>query len=206
MQIACRQETAPFQDEIDQFRQLDKQQPPPKNAILFIGGSTFRLWSDVQQYFPGYTIINRGYGGGALKDIIHYAPDIIFPYHPKQVVIYAGDNDLASSDMITATIVFQRFQTLFTMIRRKQPNVPVVYISIKPSPSRIRLLPKARQVNAMIQNYLKTQRHTAYVDIFSLMLNEAGKPKPELFGADSLHMKPAGYAIWQKALQPYLLK
>jgi len=118
-QFSCRQQEAtPFQDEIDRFKEQDKQQPPPKNAILFLGGSTFRLWSDVHHYFPGYTIINRGFGGGTLKDIIHYAPDIIFPYHAKQIVIYCGDNDLASSDTITSTTVFHRFKTLFTMIRQ----------------------------------------------------------------------------------------
>lgn len=197
---------APFQDEIDQFKQQDKQHFPPKNAILFVGSSSFRMWSDVQNYFPGYTIINRGFGGSTLPDVIHFAPDIIYPYHPKQVVIYCGDNDLASSDTVTAKTVFERFKTLFTMIRQHEPNASVVFVSIKPSPSREQLMPKMRQANTLIQQFLKTQQHTAYVDVFTPMLNDAGKPRKELFREDMLHMKPAGYAIWQKALQPYLIK
>jgi lysophospholipase L1-like esterase len=197
---------APFQDEIDQFKQQDKQHFPPKNAILFVGSSSFRMWSDVQNYFPGYTIINRGFGGSTLPDVIHFAPDIIYPYHPKQVVIYCGDNDLASSDTVTAKTVFERFKTLFTMIRQHEPNASVVFVSIKPSPIREQLMPKMRQANTLIQQFLKTQQHTAYVDVFTPMLNDAGKPRKELFREDMLHMKPAGYAIWQKALQPYLIK
>jgi len=197
---------APFQDEINQFKQQDKQHFPPKNAILFVGSSSFRKWTDVQNYFPGYTIINRGFGGSTLPDVIHYAPDIIFPYHPKQIVIYCGDNDLASSDTVTAETVFERFKTLFTMIRQKQPDVSVVFVSIKPSPSRENLMPKMKQANTLIQQFLKTQQHAAYVDVFTPMLNDAGKPREELFLEDMLHMKPAGYAIWKKALQPYLIK
>ena len=125
IQCSHAQQAAPFQDEINQFKQQDKQHFPPKNAILFVGSSFLRMWSDVQDYFPGYTIINRGFGGSTLPDVIRYTPDIIFPYHPKQVVIYCGDNDLASSD--TANTVFERFKTLFTMIRQNQPDVSVVF-------------------------------------------------------------------------------
>lgn len=197
---------APFQDEINQFKQQDQEHFPPKNAILFIGSSSFRKWTDVQDYFPGYTIINRGFGGSTFPDAIHYASDIIFPYHAKQIVIYEGDNDLASSDTITATMVFERFKTLFIMIRQKQPDVSVVFVSIKPSPSREQLMPRMQEANTLIRQYLKTKPHTAYVDVFTPMLNDAGKPRTELFLEDMLHMKPAGYAIWQKALQQYLIK
>jgi len=206
IQCSHAQQAAPFQDEINQFKQQDKQHVPPKNAILFVGSSSFRMWSDVQDYFPGYTIINRGFGGSTLPDVIHYAPDIIYPYHPKQVVIYCGDNDLAASDTVTANTVFERFKTLFTMIRQNQPDVSVVFVSIKPSPSREQLMPKMKEANALIQQFLKTKQHTAYVDVFTPMLDATDKPRKELFKEDMLHMKPAGYAIWQKALQPYLIK
>jgi lysophospholipase L1-like esterase len=197
---------APFQDEIDKFKQEDQQNPPPKNAILFVGSSSFRKWTDVQDYFPGYTIINRGFGGSTFPDAIHFAPDIIFPYHPKQILIYEGDNDLASLDTVTANTVFERFKTLFTLIRKQMPDVSIVFVSIKPSPSREQLMPKMKEANALIQQYLKAKQHTAFVDVFTPMLDDAGKPRKELFLEDMLHMKPAGYAIWQKAIQPYLLK
>ncbi len=110
-------QTAPFQDEINAFKKEDSAHFPPKHAILFIGSSSFRFWSDVQNYFPGYTIINRGFGGSSLPDVIRFAPDILFPYQPKQVVIYCGDNDLAGDTTLTANDVFNRFTTLYKMIR-----------------------------------------------------------------------------------------
>ena len=112
----------PFADEIQKFRNDDKVSPPVAGSILFVGSSSFRKWTDVQQYFPGYPIINRGFGGSTFPDLIYYAGDIIIPYHPKQVVIYCGDNDLASSDAITADSVLQRFTVLFGIIRRALPG------------------------------------------------------------------------------------
>ena len=196
----------PFWDEIQNFKKEDSLKPPPKNAILFVGSSSFRFWTTVQQDFPGYTIINRGFGGSALPDVIRYESDIIFPYHPKQVVIYCGDNDLAASDNITAGIVYARFKELFTSIRKKLPSASVVFVSIKPSPSRQKLMPRMDSANKMIKSFLLKNKKTAFVDVYHKMLNADGTPRDELFREDKLHMKPNGYAIWTNAIKPYLLK
>src|SRR5919112_4832364 len=109
-QFVSAQDTA-FLSDIQKFKKQDTISFPPRNAILFIGSSSFTKWLDVQSYFPNYKIINRGFGGSTLPDVIRYANDIIIPYHPKQVIIYCGDNDLASSDTITPEIVTNRFKT-----------------------------------------------------------------------------------------------
>ena len=96
---SCSQQSdKPFYKEIQAFKAKDKTMPPPQNAIVFVGSSSFAMWTDVQSYFPGYTIINRGFGGSVLNDAIEYEDDIITPYHPKQVVIYSGENDIAVQD------------------------------------------------------------------------------------------------------------
>lgn len=195
-----------FQNEIQAFKKQDSISPPPKNAILFTGSSSFRKWTDVQSYFPAYTIINRGFGGSVLPDVIRYANDIIIPYHPKQVLIYCGDNDLASSDSITPKIVADRFKQLFYVTRNALPKTRVSFVSIKPSPSRERLMPKMKQANSLIKSFLAKQKNTSYIDVFNPMLLPNGKPKPDLFLEDKLHMNEKGYVIWQKAIQPYLIK
>lgn len=195
-----------FQNEIQAFKKQDSISPPPKNAILFTGSSSFRKWTDVQTHFPGFTIINRGFGGSVLPDVIRYANDIIIPYRPKQVLIYCGDNDLASSDSITPQIVAARFIQLFNVIRTALPKTRVSFVSIKPSPSRERLMPKMKHANLLIKSFLKKQKNTSYVDVFTPMLLLNGKPKPELFLEDKLHMNEKGYVIWQKAIQPHLIK
>lgn len=196
----------PFVDEIQQFKDQDIAIPPPANAILFVGSSSFRKWTDVNSYFPGYAIINRGFGGSSLTDVIRYVSDIIIPYHPKQVVIYCGDNDLAASDSINADTVLARFVRLFEIIRINLPGENILYVSIKPSPSRIRLREKMEQANLLIQTYISLQQHAAFIDVYHKMLNPDGSIMTDIFLEDKLHMNDKGYAIWQKVIKPYLSK
>src|SRR5580658_2787695 len=194
----------PFWNEIAEFKHQDSLQRPPSGAILFIGSSFFRKWTNVQSYFPGHTIINRGFGGSTLPDVIRYAGEIIFPYHPKQIVIYCGDNDLASSDSVTATMVFNRFVRLYDLIRSRLKEVDIVYISIKPSPSRARLMPKMEDANDMIRDFMGKYSHAAFVDVYHSMLDAKGQPIDSFFLADKLHMNEKGYRTWQQILLPYL--
>lgn len=200
------QQKNPFKEEINNFKKLDSTHPPQKNAILFVGSSSFHFWTDVQDYFPGYTIINRGFGGSSLPNVIFYANDIIFPYHPKQVVIYCGENDLAASDTVTAQIVLTRFKKLFVQIRKRIPGVSLVFISIKPSPSRQSLMHRMVAANKLIKNYLSHNINTGFVDVYHKMLKADGSPMDDIFKEDKLHMTAKGYVIWQKAIQPFLIK
>src|SRR6188768_770150 len=197
--------TPPFWKDIQNFKKQDSISFPPKNAILLIGSSSFTKWTDVQEYFPGYTIINRGFGGSTLLDEIRYVNDIVFPYQPKQIIIYCGENDLASSDTVTASMVLDRFKQLFQMIRDKS-EAPIAYISMKPSPSRRHLFPKMREGNQLIKDFLATQKNTAFIDVHQKMLDLTGEPMPEIFLDDSLHMNAKGYAIWKKEMEPYMQK
>ncbi|HET6766171.1 MAG TPA: GDSL-type esterase/lipase family protein [Chitinophagaceae bacterium] len=195
----------PFWNDIQNFKRQDSISSPQKGVILLIGSSSFTMWEDVQNDFPGYTIVNRGFGGSTLLDQIRYADDIIFPYQPKQIVIYCGENDLASSDSVTATMVVGRFKQLYAMIREKT-EAPVAYVSMKPSPSRRHLFQKMREANGLIKNFLASQKNAVFIDIHQKMLNAAGEPIPEIFLEDSLHMNAKGYAIWQETMKPYLIK
>lgn len=194
----------PFIDEIKAYKKADSMYAPAKNAILFVGSSSFRLWKDYSTYFPGYPIINRGVGGASLPDIIRYTNDIIIPYRPKQIVVYCGENDFNVADTVTATVVTNRFKTLFYAIRAQLPKVSIAFVSIKPSPSRSKYRSAIIEANAAIEQFLKKQKRTAFIDIFSDMLGEDGKPIPDLFLKDSLHMNTNGYTIWQKKMITYL--
>lgn len=200
------QETAPFYSDIQSIKKEDSLHVPAPHAILFVGSSSFTKWTDVQDYFPGYKIINHGFGGSSLPDVIRYADDIIFPYNPKQIVIYCGENDLAASDTVTANRVFSRFTRLFDLIRNKMSQVPVAFISLKPSPSRVHLMSKMTNANIMIRDFLKNQKNTAFIDVYSKMLNADGSPMKDIFLEDNLHMNAKGYAIWKKIIEPYLIK
>ena len=197
---------APFYNEIKEFKLADSIQMPAPNGILFVGSSSIRMWKDVQKNFPDKTIINRGFGGSSTPHVIQYADDIIFPYNPKQIVIYVGENDIASTPAATPVEVANRIDTLIGLIRSKLPEVPIVFISIKPSISRLSLMPQMKEANKIICQRLSHQENIVFVDVFSKMLDENGMPMKDIFLADNLHMNAKGYAIWKKALEPALLK
>lgn len=203
---ATAQESKPYWAEILAFKKADSAAPPPRKAILFVGSSSFRAWRDVQNAFPQHKIINRGFGGSSLPHVIAYADDIIFPYKPKQIVIYCGENDLAASDTVSAATVAARFQELFTRVLARLPKTPGVFVSMKPSPSRWKLREKMQEGNRLIQKFLATKKRTTYVDVWPAMLNEKGETKTELFTADMLHMNAEGYKIWAALIEPKLKK
>jgi lysophospholipase L1-like esterase len=196
----------PFWNDIQQFKRLDSATAAPKNAILFVGSSSFTRWTTIADAFPNHTIINRGFGGSTLLDVIRYAYDVILPYAPKQIVIYCGENDLAENDKITAADVVQRFKTLYAIIRQNLPQTAVHFVSIKPSPSRKHLIQKVKQVNEQVNAFLKSQKNTGFINVFPSMLDASGNPREELYVEDKLHMKPSGYQLWQKIILPYLIK
>lgn len=201
---SCRNsEALAFNDEIQAFKKADRKHFPPRDAILFVGSSSIRKWDDISSYFPGFVVIQRGFGGSGLNDAVRYANDIIIPYHPKQIIIYSGENDIAAGN-VTATDVLQRFMKLFKLIRGELPDASVVFISIKPSPSRQQLMPVMEESNIMIRQFLSAYSKTAYVDVYHLMLDREGNPRKELFLSDDLHMNRDGYIIWRDALLPVL--
>lgn len=193
----------PYWQDIKDFKTKDQQNGIPKRAILFIGSSSFTKWQDVNDYFPGKTIINRGFGGSRLVDLNNYANDLLDPYNPKQIVIYCGDNDFAMGNP-SVDEVFRRFTQFFGKIRQKYPKVPVAYVSIKYSPSREELWPKMKELNNRIEAFFKTTKRTNFIDITKVMNNADGSVRTDLYVGDMLHMKPEGYRLWAQVIAPYL--
>ena len=191
-----------FESEIVAFEDSDRVNPPAPGGIVFVGSSSIRLWPDLRSYFPGLNVIQRGFGGSRLDEVVQYAPRIVLPYKPKLVVLYAGENDIAEGR--TPAQVFDDYSRFVGLVQGELPATPIVYISIKPSPSRWEQVEKMRAANRMIQQYIAAHAGQKYVDVSSPMIGANGRPRPELFVSDSLHMTRAGYAIWQQLLTPVI--
>lgn len=200
--VISKGQNAPFYKDIQHFKQQDSIKFPPKKAVLFIGSSTFTKWTDVASYFPKHTIINRGFGGSSLPDVINYVKDIVYPYQPKQVVVYCGENDFAGG--ASANVVVDRVRQLFDLIRKRYPKVQITYISIKPSPSRQKYRAMMVEANAMIAAMISKMKRTNYINTYDAMFHADGKLMTDIFLSDKLHMNAKGYAIWAKIMEPYL--
>ncbi|MCX6204727.1 MAG: GDSL-type esterase/lipase family protein [Bacteroidetes bacterium] len=195
----------PFRNDIHAFLEKDKIVAPAKNSILFIGSSSFTLWTTLETDFPGYPIINRGFGGSTIPDLTLYVNDIVIPYQPKQIFIYAGENDLSTPENAIAVEVLDRYKKLYQTIRTGLPNAEVVFISIKPCPSRWHLESVIVDANQKIEAYIKTQPKSIFLDVHHAMLLNDSTVNPDLFREGKLHMNEKGYDIWKKIIQLQLM-
>ncbi|MBK7807088.1 MAG: G-D-S-L family lipolytic protein [Saprospiraceae bacterium] len=204
--VQCKTTEKAFYQDIQNFKKEDSSHPPVKDIILFVGSSSFTYWKDVQKDLNNPMILNRGFGGSTLVDLWRYKDDVIFAYKPKQIVIYCGENDVASSENVSSSEVAGRFKKLYKNIRKKYPDIPLAFISLKPSPSRWKMKDRMREANHLIRQFAEAENNLVFVDIWDKMLNENGYPKSEIFMADSLHMNKYGYEIWVRALNQVLVK
>lgn len=188
--------------EIDRLTAMDAGQTPDRDAVVFIGSSSIRLWQSLAQDFPGIKTINRGFGGSELADSVHYAARLVIPWHPRAVVLYAGDNDLWAGK--SPETVAADFAAFHATVRTALPGARLIFLSIKPSPARVRVWPAAQKANELVAAACAADPLCRFVDVGSTLLDAAGHSRPELYLADQLHLNPAGYALWTKVLAPHL--
>ena len=189
---------------IARFEAADKKQMPQPDGVLFIGSSSIRMWKTLEQDFPGLPVINRGFGGSQIADSNHFAGRIVHPYKPRQIVLYAGDNDVAGGK--SPETVLADFQQFLKTVRAKLPKVRVSFIAIKPSLSRWKLSGKMAMANSLVRDACGKDKRLDYIDIWLPMLGDNGKPRPDLFLRDGLHLNAKGYALWTSIVKPHLAK
>jgi lysophospholipase L1-like esterase len=187
---------------IDKFTAADAAKPPPKGAILFAGSSSIVKWTTLAADFPGKVVLNRGFGGSELSDLLHYADQIVVPYAPARIVIYGGENDLQQGQ--TPAAVHATFRALCERVHAALPATRIGFIALKPSPSRLKILPAVLEANRLIAAECSRDPRRTFIDIYPLMLGADGQPRRELFVQDMLHLNPAGYAVWRPLVARFL--
>jgi lysophospholipase L1-like esterase len=192
-----------WEESIAAFAAADRKELPPSGGVVFVGSSSIRLWSDLETQLSGARgIINRGFGGAKLSDCTRYLDRVVFPYTPRVIVVYAGDNDLAEGR--EPKEVFNELVRFVEKVRKILPDTRIKYISIKPSPARAGLLPKIRETNNLIRKFAASGTPLDFIDVFAPMLDPAGQPRRELFRADALHLNSAGYELWASIIAPHV--
>ncbi len=196
------QDEGRFDAEIAAFERADQLSTPPSRPLLFTGSSSIRMWTGLAAAFPGQPVLNRGFGGSEMSDLLHYYDRILRPYRPSLLFVYEGDNDLNSG--LTPEAVATAYATLIARVKQDLPETHTVLLAVKPSPSRIRLLDAQRDLNARLRALADAEPSVSFVDVFSPMLDAAGVPRPELYLSDRLHMTAAGYDVWRFVIQGFL--
>lgn len=191
-----------WESEIQAFERMDRTNPPPQGAVLFLGSSSIRMWKTLAEDMDGIRTVRRGFGGSRIADSTEMAGRIVFPYKPRMIVFYAGDNDIAAN--ATPEQVLGDFKAFVEKVRAQSPELAIAFISIKPSMARWARIDAMRVANALVRHYCESVRGLKYIDIYTLMLGCDGKPLPELFESDLLHVNRAGYKLWTRIIRPHL--
>lgn len=190
-----------FAKDIDAFEQWDSKNAFPAASVLFVGSSSIRMWR-TREGFPDLPVINRGFGGSHISDVLHFADRIVLPYRPKVIVFYAGDNDVAGRK--SAERVRDDYRRFVNLINNRLPQTRLIFVTIKPSGQRWTLWPEMNRANALICDLCKADDRLFFADLATPLLDSEGKPDDDLFLGDRLHLSPNGYAVWNETLRPIL--
>ena len=193
-----------WESTIKRFEEQDQLHLPPKDSILFIGSSSINFWSTLTQDMSPLSIINRGFGGSYMRDMVKYLDRIVLPYKPRAIVIFAGTNDTTDNNIDTAHQIAEDYKTFIQRVQAALPKVEVHYIAITPTPTRRKFWPIANQANQLIQAYSQDDPYLHFIDFNHQLLNENGKPNRGLYKYDGIHPNKKGYAIWTAAIKSQL--
>jgi lysophospholipase L1-like esterase len=191
-----------WEKDIIVFELLDKENPPRKQSVVFVGGSSIRRWN-LDAHFPNKRVVNRGFGGARSADVLLYVDRIVTKYDPSAVVVYAGGNDIGGrrkETRTTAETVYENIVELCRRVHTVQANTPILFISIKPSIKKWEFWPEMRRANLLIKKYADETPLVEYVDIVPSMLDEQGLPKADMFVEDGGHLNESGYRVWSQEM------
>lgn len=192
--------TAParFEEEIKRFEQMDREQGLRKNGVLFTGSSSIRMWTTLEEDMIGFPVINRGFGGATIPEVLKFADRYLFAQEPRIVVFYCGENDIAEGASPEA--VFNSFKAFTELLEMRLPGTRLVYLSMKPSTARWELWDKYRAGDELIKAFIDEKEWIEFMDTSLSMLEKNGAVKTDIFIEDGLHMNAKGYAGWTTQL------
>jgi|SRR5579862_2745180 len=191
---------------IQKFEDQDKVDPPKQGEIVFTGSSSIVKWKTLQEDMAPLYVINRGFGGSQFTDLNKYTKRVVIAYHPRAVVVYEGDNDLAEGSTKTPESVANEAKDFIQMVHADLPDTWIYVMAIKPSVLRWKQWPQMKEANDLIIAYIKTQKRVAYIDVATPMFDASGNLPRDLFVEDGLHPTPKLYSMWTTIIKPVLMK
>lgn len=182
--------------------------------LVLLGDSITHFWewldpSDWKTFTAGKRVINFGYGGDIVQNVIwrinHGELD---GYKAKNVALMIGTNNNFSPNSNPTNLAIA-IEHVVDMIREKQPAARVLLHLILPrgaSPtSKLHAEPHKRNLvtNALLREFARTRKDVTLIDLTDAFTGPDGWVPRDLM-ADELHPTPKGYRLWAAALSSYL--
>lgn len=181
-----------WRSRVEQMLRRDEQNPPKKEAVMFVGSATIAGW-DLKRYFPGLETINRGIGASLISEATYYADRLIVPFKPSTIVFYSGDNDTAYG--MPTEMIAGDFRKFVAKIHSALPDTQMVVLPIRPSVARLAVWDAVRAANEQLRAICAADPGLQFVDWTPLLLTPDGKPRSELLGEDRHHLNKDGFEL-----------
>lgn len=191
-----------FADQIKAFLEQDATAPPPKEAILFIGSSIFRQWTNVKEHMAPLPVFNRAFGGSRTWEVLHYQDQIVLPYRPRIIVYYTGSNDVNAGE--PAPAIAGRIKAFVARTHSALPDTRIYFVAINRSPDKRERWNVVDAVNADLKALTATTPYLRYIDLNPVLFDARGEPRTELYRPDGLHFHPPAYDLFAGIIKPVL--
>lgn len=191
-----------FADAIKAFLKEDQTNPPPKQAILFIGSSIFRRWEKLTEQMAPLPVFNRAFGGSRTEEILYYMDKVVLPYNPKIIVYYCGSNDI-NADIKPEQIV-ANFKEFAKRVHAQLPQTKIFYVSINRAPQKMDRWADVDAANALIKEFCAKDKLLGFIDVNPALFDKQGKPRMELYLPDKLHFLEPAYAEFTAIIKPVI--
>lgn len=203
---ALAQETDMWEPDMLRFEELDRTNEYPPESVLFTGSSSIRLWETLATDMHPIPVIQRGFGGSRMPDVLKHADRYIGVHEFSAVVVFVANDITGSPNDVDKTPAEVRdlFEDFIQKIRGYNATAPIFIIAITPTNSRWHVWDASREANHLLASLADENEQVIFVPTEDLFLGEDGKPKSDLFVSDQLHLARSGYTLWTKRLRSYL--
>ena len=162
-------------------------------TLWFVGSSSVHRWTSLDRDMAPWIAHNRGINSATFADILpRFAHIDPVDGHPRAIILYAGENDIAAG--LPVRTVIRQLAAFLDLRSQKFGDLPVLILSMKPSPSRAASLPDQRLFNAAVQHLIPHMPASFYADITSPLLKNG--QLGDNYQPDGVHMNTQGYRIW----------
>ena len=173
-------------------------------AVVFLGDSITEGWKTLAKDFPDFKVANRGIGGDTTRGVLYRLNTDVLALKPAAVVLLIGINDIGLGGK--PEDIVDNIKGILFALKRSNPHLPVIVCKVMPSSTKqYRPADKIEQLNALVDEIVKSDPQCIRCDTWSIYADENGNCKREEF-SDLLHPNAIGYAKWTDALKPIFAK
>ncbi|MEA5620165.1 SGNH/GDSL hydrolase family protein [Cronbergia sp. UHCC 0137] len=166
------------------------------NRLSILIGDSLSMWFPREKLPPGKLWLNQGISGdstgGVLKRLATFSKT-----RPQVIYIMIGINDLLKGN--NDEEILRNHRRIVQRLRQVHPKTQIIVQSILPIRRRIVPNSRIRHLNRQIA-LIAQQEGAKYLNIHYWFTDLEGNLRSELT-TDGLHLSPAGYDVWQSALQ-----